>query len=162
MIGKNERKYVRIGNRPVYILDIVFIAFLLVAICVLSFMLYRILRTKEISQTPEQDLPEILIPSVVPADQYFTFLPNISSRSISVQIWIVKKINSLGYRSGGQRSDVAVFARSDGQEKAKGYCINRGWNVPDIGTEYLLDAEGIFIPLTQSDAHPIQRFMRFQ
>jgi hypothetical protein len=83
------------------------------------------------------------------------------SVSVSEQIWKVTKIKILGYELDGQRYDVAIFKRVDSQDTVKAYCMNRGWDTPDIGTEYLLKAGGIFVPLYKSDAHPIQRFLRF-
>jgi hypothetical protein len=62
----------------------------------------------------------------------------------------------------GQHYDLATFTRLDDQNTQKGYCMNRGWDIPAIGAEYLLTAEGIFVPLYEPDANPIQRFLMIQ
>ncbi len=84
------------------------------------------------------------------------------SESVSEQIWEVTNIVRLGYELDGQYYDLATFTRSDGQDTVTAYCINRGWDVPEIGTEYLFNTEGIFVPLHESDAHPLQRFLEIQ
>ena len=76
------------------------------------------------------------------------------------QIWIVTSINNLGYELNGQRYDLATFQHIDSQETAEAYCIDRGVDAPEIGTQYSLNAEGVFIPLDNS--YPIQRFLKIQ
>ena len=130
---------------------------LLMAICAVSVLLINELNGPR--STAQQAIPALLIPTALPpaamqANQFSINLPVI----LSAQIWKVIKIESLGYELDGQSYDFATFTRIDGQDTLQGYCINRGWDVPEIGTEYLLNAEGIFVPLFQSDVHPIQRF----
>jgi len=165
MLSKNKPKSARIENGPVLILGLIFIAVILVSICALSVMLLNKLR--EIRPTPQRDLPVILIPSAVlptamSSNHFSIHLPFILSGSVSVseQIWKVTKIKSLGYQLGSQRYDLATFTRIDGQNTVKAYCINRGWDIPDIGSEYTLSPGGIFVPLQEPDDHPFQRFLK--
>jgi hypothetical protein len=167
MLNENEPETARNENGPILILGVIFIAVILMTICALSVLLLN--RQKEPRPTPQQDIPVIFIPTAslptaMPVNHFPIRLPIILSGSVSVseQIWKVTKIKNLGYELGGQRYDLATFTRIDGQDIAQGYCINRGWDVPDIGTEYLLNAGGIFVPLYESDAHPIQRFSKIQ
>lgn len=60
--------------------------------------------------------------------------------------------------TAGQRYDLATFTHIDGWDTAKGYCINRGWAVPEIGSKYLLTADSIFVPLQEPETHPHQFF----
>lgn len=167
MIRENELESVRNENRRVLILSGLFVAVLLVAICALSVMLLNQLKASY--PTNQQDVTSILIPAALPpaampANGFLISLPVIlsESNSLSEQIWKVTKIKLLGYELDGQHYDLATFTRIDGQDIAQGYCINRGWDVPDIGIEYLINAEGVFIPINQSDAHPIQGFLKIQ
>jgi len=169
MISKNEPKFTRIKHRPVSTLVMVFIAVILVSICAWSVMLLN--QQKNPRPTLQQDIPVILIPTAslpaaMSANHFSIRLPIIPSGSrpvsVSEQIWKVTKIKNLGYELGGQRYDLATFKRLDSQDIVKAYCMNRGWETPDIGTEYLLNAGGIFVPLQESDAHPFQRFLRIQ
>ena len=152
----------RIENRSVFTLGVILMAVILVMMCcVLSFMLYN--QLKEPSPTPQPDIPVKVIPTaVMPATQFLVNLPVILSgfeiASVPEQIWKVTKIINQGYEVSGQRYDLAEFTRIDGQATAQGYCINPGWAIPELGTEYLLNAEDIFVPLYPSDTHPIQRF----
>jgi hypothetical protein len=167
MLSKNEPKFARIKNGPVSTLVVIFIAVILVSICAWSVMSLN--QQKNPRPTLQQDIPVILIPTaslpaVMPANLFSIRLPIILSASVSVseQIWKVTKIKNLGYELGGQRYDLATFKRVDSQDTVKAYCMNRGWDTPDIGTEYLLNAGGIFVPLQESDAHPFQRFLMIQ
>jgi hypothetical protein len=167
MLGENEPKSVRIEKGSVLILSVIFVAVLLVAICALSVMVLNQLKDPRAIAQPDNTvllIPPTLLPAAMPADQFSISLPVILSGSVSVsgQIWKVTKIKKLGYESGGQHYDLATFTRIDGQDIVQGYCINRGWDVPDIGTEYSVNAEGIFVPLYEPDAHPIQRFLMIQ
>ena len=166
MLVKNEPKVIRIEREPGLIPGVIFVVVLLVSICALSVMvLFELVKPHPKAQ---QVIPVLIssaaLPDAMQANQFSIRLPVILSGSVSVsgQIWKVTKIKSLGYELDGQNYDLATFTHIDGQDIAQGYCINRGWDVPDIGTEYLLNAEGIFVPLTQSDAHPIQRFLKIQ
>ena len=69
---------------------------------------------------------------------------------------------SSGYELAGQRYDLATFKHIDSQVTAEGYCIDRGLDIPDVGTEYLLNTEGIFVPLDSPAAHTTQRFLKIQ
>jgi hypothetical protein len=164
MLGENELKSDRIENGPFLILSVIFIVLLLAAICAVSVMLLN--QLKEPRPTSQQDIALILIPTAslpaaMPANQFSIRLPVILSGSVSVsgQIWKVTKIKSLGYELDGQHYDLATFTRLDSQDTVKAYCMNRGWDIPEVGTEYLLNAEGIFVPLYEPDTHPIQRFL---
>jgi hypothetical protein len=161
MISENEPESARIENGSILILGVIFIAVMLMTICALSVLLLN--QQKEPRLTPQPDIPVIFIPTVMPI-HFLISLPVTLSGSVSVPepIWKVTKINNLGYHLGGQRYDLATFTRIDGQETVQGYCINRGWDIPDIGTEYLLNAQGIFVPLYEPDTHSIQRFSKIQ
>ena len=169
MLSKYEPKYARIKNRPISTLGVIFIAVILVSICAWSVKF--LIQQKEPRPTLQQDIPVILIPTAslpaaMPANHFSIRLPIILSGSrpvsVSEQIWKVTKIKNLGYELGGQRYDLATFKRVDSQDIVKAYCMNRGWDTPDIGTEYLLNAGGIFVPLQESDAHPFQSFLRIR
>jgi hypothetical protein len=169
MLSENELNSGRIENRPLLTLGVIFSLVILVTICAWSMIWFN--RQKEPSPTPQQYIPVILIPTqfpatAMPADNFPIYLPNIPSDTGSVsgseQIWKVTKIKNLGYKLGSQRYDLATFTRNDGQDTVKGYCINRGWPVPAVGTEYMLTADGTFVPLQESKAHPLQRFLLIQ
>jgi len=162
MLSESELESVRNENRRVLILSVLFVAVLLVAICALSVMVLNQLKGPR--PTPQQDIPAASLPIVMPPTHFSISLPVILSGSVSIseQIWKVSKIKLLGYELDGQHNDLATFTRIDGQDTVKGYCMNRGWDTPAIGTEYLLNAEGIFVPLNQSDADPLQRFLKIQ
>jgi hypothetical protein len=168
MITENEPERDEIEKSPLFTLAFIFIVLAFLTICTLGVKLLSRLMVPR--QTPTQvvplaELPTVIptdIPTVVPVNNYPIYLPIISSGSVSVseQIWKVTNINSLGYELDGQRYDLATFQRVDSQDTAEAYCINRGWDIPEIGAEYWLNAEGIFTPLDNS--HPIQRFLRIQ
>ena len=84
------------------------------------------------------------------------------SESVSEQIWEVTNVIHLGYELDGQYYDLATFTRADGKDTITAYCINPGWDVPEIGTEYWLNAEGLLVPLNESAAHPLQRFLEIR
>jgi len=161
MLSENEPESARNEDGPILILVVIFIAVIFITACALGVLLPN--QQKEPLPTPQQDIPVIFIPTTMPI-HFLVSLPVTLSGSISVseQIWKVTKIKSLGYQLGGQRYDLATFTRIDGQETVQGYCINRGWAIPDIGTEYLLTAGGIFVPLQEPDDHPFQRFSKIQ
>ena len=168
MFSENEPKSTSTKNGPAFILGVILLAVILLMMgCVLSFMLYN--QLKEPSPTSQPDIPAIMIPAellptAMPANHFSIHLPMILSGSVSIseQIWKVTKIKSLGYELDGQRYDLATFTRIDGQATAQGHCINPGWGIPELGTEYLLNAKGIFVPLYQPDAHPLQRFLKIR
>jgi hypothetical protein len=166
MFNEYAPKSGRIEDRSVFTLGVILMAIILVMMCcVLSFMLYT--QLKEPSPTLLPDIPVKTIPTVaIPADPISMYLPVVLSGSepVSVpeQIWKVTNIIVQGYELDGHRYDLAAFTRIDGQATGQGYCINPGWDIPEPGTEYLLNEKGIFIPLYQSDAHPIQRFSKIR
>ena len=163
MFSEYEPKYARIEYAPVVILVVIFAAIIFMTICALSIMLLN--QQRVFHPTLEQDnLMMAPLPVTTAANQFSIHLPIILSESVSVpsQIWKVTKVIKDGYELDGQRNDLATFTHIDGQDTLQGYCINRGWDIPDIGTEYLLDAGGIFVPLYEQDAHPLQRFLTIQ
>ncbi len=187
MLRKNEPKSTRVKNGLVLILGVLFIAVILIAICAWSVIL--LIQQMDPRPTPPQVRPVISAPTAssptaMPASHFLIHLPAILSGSgyvtvsdpsgsvpvtdlsgadsISEQIWEVTEINNLGYELDNQYYDLATFTRRDGQDTVTAYCINRGWDVPDIGAEYLLNEEGIFVPLHESDTHPLQRFLRIR
>lgn len=167
MLSENEAQSVRMRKGAVLILGVAVIVVILVSLCVWSVSL---LTQKTVSRSaPLPSEPAIFLSTAMPANLFEVHLP-LLSRSVSVtspdlprsapeQIWEVTNVTNLGYEMDGQYYDLATFTRTDGQDTVIAYCINRGWNVPEIGTEYLLNAEGIFVPLYESDVDPIQRFL---
>ena len=167
MLSENEPKSARVENKPALILSVIFIAIILVTICALSVLWLKKLR--EPRPTPQQEIKVILIPTAamptaMPANYFPIRLPIILSRSgnVSEQIWKVTKIKILGYELGGQHYDLATFTRLDGQDTVHGYCISPGWDIPEIGTEYLFTAGDTFVPLQEPKADPFQRFLKIQ
>jgi len=173
MSSENEPKPARILTGPVLFLVVLLVACLLVSACALSFWWLNL--QKETSSNPQQDNTVMVLPTeslldTMPTDHYSIVLPMILSGPVSVsrsvpaseQVWIVTKIKYLKYELDGQRYDLATFRRVDNQDTSKGYCINRGWEVPEVGTEYLLTTEGIFVPVRESKDDPLQRFSKIQ
>jgi hypothetical protein len=171
MLIENELESIRNENRLVFTLSVLFVAVLLVAICALSVMVLN--QLKQLPPTAQQATPGLLMPTAgapapqplaMPANLFLVRLPVIQTGSVSLpeQIWRVSKIKNLGYELDGQRYDLATFTRPDSQNTLQGYCMNRGWDVPAIGAEYLLNAEGIFVPLYETGANPLQRFSMIQ
>jgi len=160
MLNENEPELARNENRSVLMI--------LLTICVLIALLVN--RQTKSRQTPTQEIPAAFIPTAsppgaMPVNQVSIHLPVILSGSVTaagVNVWKVTKIDSLAYQSGGQRTDLATFKRIDSQDIAQGYCINRGWPTPKIGAEYSLNPQGVFVPLQEPKAHPIQRFLKIQ
>lgn len=168
MLSENESGSDRDENWPVLLVGLLLIVGILVTACAISVLLLN--RQKASQPTPQQEIPVMLIPTAAmpPAGMptamqvsYFLIrLPIVLFGS--EQIWKVTNITSLGYELDGQRYDLATFTRIDGQGTVQGYCINRGWNVPEKGTEYLLTSGNIFVPLYEPDADPYQRFSMIQ
>jgi hypothetical protein len=170
MSNKYLSEWARNKNRAFSIFGLLFIAIVLLTICIMSNLLpgFRM----ELSETPTREMTIMDIPTAIPASHFSISLPVILSPSGSVsvmaetavqsQIWEVIKIRSLGYELDGQRYDVAVFRRIDSQDTVKAYCIDRGRDTPDLGTEYLRNPDGIFVPLQESEAHSFQRFLIIQ
>jgi len=155
-------------NQSTLILAAIFLAIILLTTFVLVALLLN--RGAKSRQTPTQEFPLTFIPTTtplptMPGNRPSIRLPVILSgpgTAVSANTWKVTKIESLGYKSGGQRSDLATFKRIDNQDSAQGYCINQGWPTPKIGAEYSLNPQGIFVPLQEPKAHPIQRFQKIQ
>jgi len=168
MLSENEPGSDRDENWPVLLVGLLLIVGILVTACAISVLLLN--RQKASQPTPQQEIPVMLIPTAAmpPAGMptamqvsYFLIrLPIVLSGS--EQIWKVTNITSLAYELDGQRYDLATFTRIDGQDTVQGYCINRGWNVPEKGTEYLLTSGNIFVPLYEPEADPYQRFSMIQ
>ena len=143
MSNEYEPETNRNEDGPILILVMIFIAVLFIMACALGVLWPN--QQKEPIPTPQPDIPVIFIPTAMPI-HFLVSLPVTLSGPLSVseQIWKVTNIKSLGYQLDNQRYDLATFTRIDGQETVQGYCINRGWAIPDIGTEYLLTAGEYF------------------
>ena len=149
---------------PAFFLAVIFIVLILITICVWAVMLLS--RMMGPRQTPTPELPLVVpttnIPTAMPIKYYSIYSPIILTGSANQQTWVVIRVKNLGYEMDGQRYDLATFKRINSQDTAKAYCINRGWDVPAVGTEYMLSTEGIFIPVSESYADPLQRFLRIK
>lgn len=171
MWSENEtRRTTRVVKDPLFLLGLVFFALVLVTICVLSFLSLRM--PKNLSAAPTKGIISESVPAVLPVSSHAVRLPVVLSGvvptpgyradSVSESIWKVVKIKKLGYEMDGRRYDVAVFKRLGSEETVKGYCINRGWDTPDVGAEYTLSTDGIFAPVSEDGANPLQRFQMIQ
>jgi len=170
MFIDDEPERDEIENSPALTLAVIFIVLALLTICTLGVRLLSRLMVSR--QTPTQVVPLVEIPTDIPTDipmampvnNFPIYFPVILSGSVTVSepIWKVTKINNLGYELDGQHYDLATFMRVDSQDTAEAYCINRGWDIPEIGAEYLLNADGVFVPLHEPNADPIQRFLKIQ
>jgi len=173
MSSENEPKPARILTGPVLFLVVLLVACLLVSACALSFWWLNL--QKETSSNPQQDNTVMVLPTeslldTMPNNHYSIVLPMILSGPVSVsrsvpaseQVWIVTKIKYLKYELDGQRYDLATFQRIDSLDTAEAYCIDRGLDAPEIGAEYWLNADGIFIPSNGPIARSIQRFLRIR
>lgn len=168
MLSNNGPERARTKYWAVSILGFLLIVIVLMTTCIMSDLVpgFRM----EPSETPTQEMLIMDMPTAIPASYHSINLPVILSPSGSViaeaavqsQIWKVIKVRSLGYELNGERYDVAVFRRVDSQDTVKAYCIDRGWDTPDIGVEYLQNPDGIFVPLQGPDANPLQRFLIIQ
>ena len=172
MLSENESRYDPMRSEPVFILGVVFLVFLLITMCVLGILLVN--QMKEPRPIVQQNVPVILIPAALPtsAPRFLIRLPVVLAEpqfepetifiSVSEQNWKVTKIDTSGYALNGQYYDLATFTRLDGQITVQGYCINPGWDIPDIGAEYSLSPEDIFVPLYEQIGDPLQRFSKIQ
>jgi hypothetical protein len=168
MITEDKPEQAEKEISPAITCAVIFIVLGLLTVCIASVKLVSWLMASD--QTPTQVVPLVDlptdIPTAVPVHYFSTYFPIILVEnvpvtvSVSEQIWKVTKINNLGYELNGQRYDLATFQRIDSQDTAQAYCIDRGLDAPEIGAQYRLSAEGIFIPLDNS--HPIQRFLKIQ
>jgi hypothetical protein len=172
MLSENEPKSTRVVNGQFITLGVIIVALIIMGIC--AFVIFSLRQQLTPRPTPTPEIVMVNLPAEVQANDYTVRLPVVLSGSapvsapvpvpaaVSGQIWKVTKIKKLGYEMDGRRYDVAIFKRVDSEETVKAYCINRGWETPDIGTEYLLNAGGIFVPLDERDADPFQRFLMIQ
>lgn len=166
MSTENEQRSARIDNGRFFILVVIVIAAMLVTTCCLSILFLNQRRQPRLTpqqETPVSSIPTESLPKVLPTSYYSIHLPIILSAPVSVsaseQIWIVTKIKYQGYAVGGRRYDLATLMRVDNHDTVKAYCINWGWDTPDIGTEYLLNAAGVFVPVVEPEKDPFQRFL---
>lgn len=165
MFNENEPISARIDNSRDFILGVTLLAVIIVLMCcVLTYLLYNQLNQPR--STPQPEMPALVLPTAAAPSGFPLHFPVILSGPEPVPVsepnWKVTKISYQGYELGGQRYDLAIFTRIDGQETAQGYCIDPGLDVPDMGIEYLLNAEGIFVPLVQPVDHPLQRFEKLR
>lgn len=132
-----------------------------------------LLRLTATSQAPSEELPAVnvnppavnlptLAPSVIIPTSAPTSVRLPVIQSTSAPVWKVKKIKSLGYQLGNSRRELAIFIRSSDQVTVQGYCLNPGWDVPEIGAEYSLNDNDIFVPLHEAKPNTVQRFQRIK
>lgn len=108
--------------------------------------------------------PTTLAPTAVPVLPPWPEVPTAtqSGQILPGEVWEVIKIRELGYTLNGQRYDLARFRRLGGQDTLKGYCLDPGQSQPGIGTRYVLNERGIFVPLDGSYQASLQRFKLIQ
>lgn len=167
MSSNSEQRFSRYENERGLILGVIGVVIILMTICALSILLLN-QRKASLSKTQE---PPLLFatepaPKAIPPSNYFVRLPVIltaggvvSAPASTEQIWRVTRVKYLGYEIGGRRYDMATFQRLDTQDTVKAYCINPGWDTPSIGADYLLKADGVFVPVYEPAADPLQRFL---
>ena len=168
MSSEYEPQPARNNHKTVLFFGLLFLALILLISCILSVPLLGF--NKQTIETPTHEVLVMEIPTAIPASHFSVSFPLVLTNSGTVtvqtavqsQIWIVIKTRSLGYELNGQRYDIAVFRRIDSQDTVKAYCIDRGLDRPDLGTEYLLNAVSVFVPLQAPDAGLIQRFVMIQ
>ena len=168
MITDNEPERVEKEKSPGFTCAVILIVLVLLTICTSGCMLLSRLVVSR--QTPTQVVPSVDLPTDIPTAKPVntipTYFPIILVGNVPVpvseQIWRVTEINNLGYELGGQRYDLATFQRIDSLDTAEAYCIDRGLDAPEIGAEYWLNADGIFIPSNGPIARSIQRFLRIR
>jgi hypothetical protein len=168
MITEDEPEQAEKEISPAITCAVIFIVLGLLTICIVSVKLVSWLMASD--QTPTQVVPLVDlptdIPTAVPVNYFSTYFPIILVGNVPVPVseqnWRVTKINYLGYELNGQRYDLATFQRIDSQDTAQAYCIDRGLDAPEIGAEYWLNADGIFIPSNEPVARSIQRFLRIR
>lgn len=162
MFRENEWQYDPINHKLLRILGMAFFVTLLIAICFLSALLLN--QPNEPLPPVQQEVPAVLPLTGPPVSLHFIYLPVARSAPVSepANIWEVTKIDPLGYALQGQRYDLATFTRTEDQIMVQGYCINRGWDVPLVGTDYWLNAEDTFVPVQEPARDPFQRFLKIQ
>lgn len=148
-------------DRSVLIVWGVILGLLLLTVCAGSFFWFTRLRAP--APTADPTFPAAYLPTVnlttpTPITKKLIRLPVVLSGQVPV--WQVTKVKSLGYKIGSQRYDLATFMRQNNGATAQGYCLNRGWDVPKVGTQYLLNAENIFVPLQERKPNTMQRFQK--
>ncbi|MBN2549496.1 MAG: hypothetical protein JXB15_10085 [Anaerolineales bacterium] len=151
-------------NRDFLLGMILLLVIIMLTCCLLMYLLYNQLNQPR--SIPQPEMPALALPTAVAPSVFPLHFPVILSGPEPVPVteknWKVTNISYQGYELGGQRYDLVTFTRIDGQETAQGYCIDPGLDVPDIGIEYMLNAEGIFVPLVQPVDHPLQRFEKLR
>ena len=171
MTYENEPGSARRETGPFFMLGVAFFLVILLTICC-ALGAALISRQRLPTPTLAEEMPVIIAPTVAVAPAITLInLPLIMAEPESesgtggaggVEIWIVTKIKELGYEMGGQRYDLATFKRIDGLATVKAYCLNPGWNIPAVGTEYVLNADGVFVPVRDPAGYPLQRFAIIQ
>ena len=161
MLSQQEPSFPRREDWPAIILGMVLVSVFLGLIVTMIIMLLK--PQKQPVPTPVQ-APAIAVPTATPIQFFLIRLPMISSESVSVseQAWEVTNIENLGYELDGKRRDLATFKRTGSQDTAQAYCMNPGWDTPVIGTKYLLNPDGIFVPLDETGTESLQRFSLIQ
>ncbi len=171
MSSSSEQRFSRFENERGLILGVIVVVILLMTICAASIL---VLNQRKASLAKTQAPPSLLFvtepaPKAIPPSNYFVRLPVIlsaggvvSAPASTEQIWRVTRVKYLGYEIGGRRYDMATFQRLDTQDTVKAYCINPGWDTPSIGADYVLKADGIFVPVTEPAGDPLQRFAIIQ
>jgi hypothetical protein len=161
MLSEQEPGFPRREDWPAIILGMVLVSIFLGLIVTMIIMLLK--PQEQPLPTPVQ-APAIAALTATPTQFFLIRLPMISSESIPVpeQAWEVTNIENLGYELDGKRRDLATFERIGSQETVQAYCMNPGWDSPAIGAKYLLNQDGIFVPLNEIGAESLQRFSMIQ
>lgn len=161
MLSEPEPRFPRREDWPAIIMGMVLVSVFLGLIITMIIMLFK--PKEQPVPTPVQ-APAIALPTAAPIQFFLIRLPIISSETVSAseQAWEVTNIDNLGYESDGKRRDLATFVRTGSQETAQAYCMNPGWDSPAIGTKYLLNQDGIFVPLYDTGTDSLQRFSLIQ
>lgn len=173
-VKKSEINQGRREIGPAFVLGVTLVVIVLLMTCALGGLLLRRLNTPRPTPTPEILSMLTSLPTAIPVTIFEVHLPIIRSstdpnKSLSIQsvtptepVWKVSRVKRLGYNLNGKRYDVAIFRNVVTQDTARGYCIDQGLDVPEIGTEYLLNENGVFVPLDAPSGPPIQRFLRYR
>jgi hypothetical protein len=165
MVSGNKPEQVRSEGGPLVVLGVIFITLLLLTICALVGSLLSQWRSGR--QPPAQSVPVVPIPTAAPIELFTIYLPMAPSgggavtgpQTLPEDIWEVIEIRDLGFELNGQRYDLARFRRLGSQETVMAYCLDRGWNQPEIGARYVLGSSDIFVPLAETNGTPLQRFL---
>lgn len=146
---------------PIMLLGLFFIVIFLATICVLVVFLRTQQKKPAPTPLPEQVIiqqaPTLPPPPIVYFNTYFPLVAG-GEEPIQQQIWKVVRVEEQAYEKDGRRNDVATFTQVDTLQTLRGYCIDPGQPVPDVGAEYMLTGDAIFIPLQQPGVETLQRF----